>query len=71
MILITLKENEILEVTSGSTHLTIKLCGSGLKPSCKITPDKMFNIIQTTYEYHNSEFTFQVFTYFLSSFFYI
>jgi len=52
--------NEILDVTSETMQFKIRLWGSGVEPSCKITPDSVFNIIQITYENQDNTFTFQV-----------
>lgn len=59
-LLLLQKENETLDVTSGPTRLTVKLCGTGFRPTCEITPDNVYNVIRNTHEHLNSKFTFRV-----------
>lgn len=64
------KEIEVLEVTSGTMRLTVRLSGGGVWPSCKITPDDTFNLILTTQEHLNNTFIFRVIKMYKSNFFF-
>ncbi|XP_025194823.1 uncharacterized protein LOC112594319 [Melanaphis sacchari] len=52
--------NETLEVSSETMRLHVMVSGSGLGPSCTITPDDMFNVIQNTHKHANKALIFRV-----------
>ncbi|XP_026807465.1 LOW QUALITY PROTEIN: uncharacterized protein LOC113550054 [Rhopalosiphum maidis] len=52
--------NEMLELSSEAMRLHVVVSGSGLGPSCTITPDDMFNVIQTTHKHAKKALIFRV-----------
>ncbi|XP_060871971.1 uncharacterized protein LOC132946145 [Metopolophium dirhodum] len=52
--------NEMLELSSETMRLQVMVSGSGRGPSCTITPDDMFNVIQTMRKNATKAFIFRV-----------
>jgi len=50
----------MLELSSEAMRLHVMVSGSGLGPSCTITPDDMFNVIQTTHKQAKKALIFRV-----------
>ncbi|XP_022175737.1 uncharacterized protein LOC111037460 [Myzus persicae] len=55
-----LEVKEMLEVSSETMRLQVMVSGSGLGPSCTITPNDMFNVIQSTRKHANKALIFRV-----------
>lgn len=54
------KVNEMLEVSSETMRLHVMVSGSGVGPSCTITPDDTFNVIQTMHKHSHKSLIFRV-----------
>lgn len=54
------KVNEMLEVNSETMRLNVMVSGSGVGPSCTITPDDTFNVIQTMHKHAHKTLIFRV-----------
>ncbi|KAE9521533.1 hypothetical protein AGLY_018059 [Aphis glycines] len=52
--------NEMLEVSSETMRLHVMVSGSGVAPSCTITPDNTFNVIQTIHIHGHKTLIFRI-----------